>query len=160
MILVSDAKVRRELMEMLARYVEDELPSEVPSKEEVNYADEAVESLSSAPVLIVVCMTKEGFGDRSDRWLSEHTMGVQSVAAAIQNMLLVAHDVGLGGCWCSAPLLSPTAVRRALGIPQSVEPQALIALGYPDEKPEPLRRKPLCEVIYLNKWDNRYRVAT
>ena len=158
MILVNDAYVRRELLETIARNLVDELLSGATSKE-VDYTDEIAEPLSSAPVLIVACMTKEVFGDRPDRWLSEHTMGVQSVAAAIQNMLLVAHDQGLGGCWCSTPLLCPTAVRRVLGIPQSVEPQAVIALGYPDEKPEPPRRKPLSEVIYLNRWNNRYRVA-
>jgi len=159
MILIVDEEVRRELVETMARNLVDEPLSWGASKQEVDYVEEVAEPLLSAPVLIVACMTKEIFRDRPDRWLNEHTIGVQSVAAAIQNMLLVAHDQGLGGCWCSTPLLCPTAVRRVLDIPQSVEPQAVIALGYPDEKPEPPRRKPLSEVIYLNRWNNRYRVA-
>lgn len=158
MILVSDAEARRGLVDGMARYLKEDIISKGATEEEVKSAEESVEPLASAPSLIVACMTKEVFGARSDRWMSEHTMGVQSVAAAIQNMLLAAHDVGLGGCWCSTPLLCPTTVRRALGIPQGVEPQAVIALGYSDETPEPPRRKPLAEVIYLNGWNHRYRV--
>lgn len=97
MILVSDAEIRKELKKAVARSLRDELlPGGAP---DAAYTDEIVEPLSSAQVLIVACMTKEVFGDRPERWPSEHTTGVQSVAAAIQNMLLVAHDQGLGGCW-------------------------------------------------------------
>ena len=160
MILVSDPKVRAELLEAMTDYLKEEALSTGATEEEAEEtARAALEPLPRAPVLVVACMTKEIFGDRSERWLSEHAMGVQSVAAAVQNMLLAAHDVGLGGCWCSAPLLCPTAVRRVLGIPQGVEPQAIIALGYPDEEPEPPRRRPLSEAVYLNRWKNEYRVA-
>lgn len=160
MILISDAEVRRELLQAMAVYIKEDLLSKGATKEETErFIKEEVEPLSPAPILIVACMTKEIFGEDSDRWLSEHTMGVQSVAAAIQNMLLAAHDMGLGGCLCSTPLLCPTAVRGVLGIPQSIEPQAVIALGYPDETPKPPRRKPLSEVVYLNRWNNEYRVA-
>jgi len=155
LVLVGDAAVRGELVEAMVRSLE-ELVSEGATAEE---AERSVGALRSAPVLIVACMTKEGFGDRPDRWMSERTMSVQGVAAAIQNMLLTAYDIGLGGCWCSAPLLCPTAVRRVLGIPQSVEPQAVVALGRPDEAPEPPRRRPIGEVAYLNRWGNGFRVA-
>lgn len=154
-ILVSDAEIRSELIERMVGHLKEHIPSE-GATEEAHTIEENLEMLSSAPILIVACMTKAVFSERSDRWLSEHAMGVQSVAAAIQNMLLVAHDAGLGGCWCSTPLLCPTAVRQALGIPQSVEPQAIIALGYPDESPEPPRRKPFNAVIYLNRWGRKF----
>ena len=154
-ILVRDAEIRCELIEMMAGHLKEHILSE-GATEEARTIEENLEMLSSAPILIVACMTKEVFGEQLDRWLSEHTMGVQSVAAAIQNMLLVAHDAGLGGCWCSTPLLCPTAVRQALGIPQSVEPQAIVTLGYPDESPEPPRRKPFNAVIYLDRWGRKF----
>lgn len=157
MILVGDEETRGELVEKMAGYISDSLLSE-GAIEDASTIEETLGLLSSAPILIIACMTKEFFGERYDMWLSEHTMGVQSVAAAIQNMLLVAHDVGLGGCWCSTPLLCPTAVRQALGIPQSVEPQAIIALGYYDEAPRLPRRKPFKDVIYLDRWGHKYEI--
>jgi len=157
MIIVCDEEIRRELLEMMGRRLKEYLPSE-GGRGEARYSEEDLDLLPSAPVLVVACMTKEVFGDQPDRWMGEHAMGVQSVAAAIQNMLLVAHDVGLGGCWYTTPLFCPTAVRQALGIPQSVEPQAIVALGYPDEDPEPPRRKPFKEVIYLDSWGRRYPI--
>jgi F420 biosynthesis protein FbiB-like protein len=156
MILVSDVNAKSNLLKIAERNLREEMRINGPLEGKIEYIDKVFEMLSSAPILIVACMTKEFFSESSDRWLSEHVMGVQSVAVSIQNMLLVAFDLGLGGCWCSAPLLVPAAIRRSLGIPQSVEPQAFIALGYADEAPEPSKRKPIKEFVYLNRWGNTY----
>ncbi|MFW6125670.1 MAG: nitroreductase family protein [Chloroflexota bacterium] len=55
------------------------------------------------------------------------------VGAAMQSILLVALEQGLGSC----PLLSVDfdSVRRILNIPDEYETSLLIALGYPDESP-------------------------
>ena len=63
-------------------------------------------------------------------------MAVQSVALACQNLLLAAHDVGLGACWLCAPLFAPDLVRAALDLPAQWQPQAIITLGYPAESKE------------------------
>ena len=83
---------------------------------------------------------------------AEDIMGVQSVAAAIQNMLLVAHDEGIGACWFCAPLFCPNVIRRVLKIPQHVDPQALITLGYPTANPDPPPRKSLEEIVDQDYW--------
>lgn len=160
MILISDPEIRRGLIEEMHRYLKEDILSTGASEEEAEKMVNAeLELQLDAPILIVACMTKEAFGERSDRWPSEHAVGIQSVAAAIQNMLLAAQDLGLGSCWCSTPLLCPTAVRQALGIPQGIEPQAIIALGYPAETPEAPHRRPFSEAVYLNRWNNKYRLA-
>lgn len=57
---------------------------------------------------------------------------IQSAAAAIQNMLLTAVDMGLGGCWiCN--LARPGKIRKKLGIPGNYDVIAYIALGYPQK---------------------------
>jgi len=38
---------------------------------------------------------------------AERIMATQSVALAVQNLLLAAHDRGLGACWMCAPLFCP-----------------------------------------------------
>ncbi|MEM2167344.1 MAG: nitroreductase family protein, partial [Candidatus Bathyarchaeia archaeon] len=82
----------------------------------------------------------------------EHLMATQSLAAAIQNILLAAYAEGLGTCWFCAPLFCQETVKKVLGMPRDVEPQALITVGYPAEKPEPPPRKPLKDIVFLNYW--------
>lgn len=55
-------------------------------------------------------------------------------AAAIENMLLVAEEEGLGSCWLGA--VDRARVRDILKVPDYCEIKYVIALGYPDEKPK------------------------
>src|SRR5260221_7073878 len=65
------------------------------------------------------------------RSAAEHQMAVQSVAMAVQNLLLAAHAEGLGACWMCAPLFCGDAVRGSLDLPADWQPQALVTLGQP-----------------------------
>ena len=87
----------------------------------------------SAPVVIVACLSMRDMDQYPDerRAAAEKTMAIQSVAMAIQNLLLVAHELGLGACWMCAPLFCPDVVREALNLPDDWEAQALITVGYP-----------------------------
>ena len=60
---------------------------------------------------------------------SERDLAVQSLGAAIQNMLLVARANGLGTCWFCPPIFCKKTIRRISKIPEDVETQALITLG-------------------------------
>jgi nitroreductase len=73
---------------------------------------------------------------------------VQSAAACIQTMLLVANGLGLGACWiCNLP--SPSFLRRLLGIPWNYSPVAYLILGYPLEgaRKDMPRRHPLEDIV-------------
>jgi F420 biosynthesis protein FbiB-like protein len=109
----------------------------------------SIERFTHAPILIVASIVMEEMHRYRDerRQQVEHTMATQSLAAAIQNMLLAAHSKGLGSCWFCAPLFCQDAVRKVLGIPCNIEPQALITVGYPSEQPVPPPRKPLKEIV-------------
>ena len=76
-------------------------------------------------------------------------MFAQSTGAALQNLMLAAHDRGLGSYWISAPLFCPQAVRRALGLPPGFEAQALVALGYPRAGSRPPPRPPLTAADFV-----------
>ncbi len=97
--------------------------------------------ITSAPVLIALCLSMEDMDSYPDekRSRAEYLMAVQSVAMAGQNLLLAAHDVGLGVCWMCAPLFCPDVVRSALDLPADWQPQALLTLGYPAETREKTR---------------------
>jgi nitroreductase len=67
------------------------------------------------------------------------TLALFDSAMAAQNILLRAHDLGLGSCVIRS--FNPAAVRELLSAPEHVQPELLIILGYPDQKPSPPPRK-------------------
>ncbi|MGB6837556.1 MAG: nitroreductase family protein, partial [Dehalococcoidia bacterium] len=98
-----------------------------------------------APALLLACIAPSALRQWPDgrHRRIEETMGSQSLGAALQNLMLVAHARGLAGYWISAPLFCPDAVRTALDLPSDYLPQALIALGYPHPKATVPLRPPL-----------------
>lgn len=70
-----------------------------------------------------------------------------STSLAIQNLLLMAHHLGLGATVMTGPLVVPGAVRDLMQISGTWEAVAFLALGYPDETPAAPARKPLTQVI-------------
>jgi F420 biosynthesis protein FbiB-like protein len=104
-------------------------------------AARSYDRLTSAPVLILVCLTLADMDVYPDhkRAHNEVVMTVQSVAMAGQNLLLAAHEAGLGACWMCAPLFCPDVVSAALSLPDDWQPQGLIALGYPAQRREKAR---------------------
>jgi nitroreductase len=77
----------------------------------------------------------------------------QSGAAAIQNLLLAAHNYGLGSCWvCHLP--TRAALRRILKIPKGFSPIAYILIGYKEKEPTEMPRKyPLDSLIGHNTFN-------
>lgn len=92
--------------------------------------------VTEAPVLLLACLTLEESRDWADepRRLAERDMFIQSLGAALQNLLLGAADYGLTGYLKGAPLFCPDAVREALDLPSEWHPTFLILLGYPDRQ--------------------------
>ncbi len=113
----------------------DGAPPEVIEKD----ASRSYSRISSAPALVLVCMTMVDMDRYTDaRRTAERLMAAQSTAMAGQNLLLAAQE-GLGACWMCAPLFCPDVVRDVLDLPGDWQPQALITLGYPAEAREKTR---------------------
>lgn len=68
---------------------------------------------------------------------------VSSVAAALTNLLLAAHALGLGACWMTGPLVAERELCVLLGVPRGWSLAALVPLGYPAEVPAAPPRKPV-----------------
>lgn len=105
--------------------------------------------LLNTPVLVIPCLYMEGMHHYPDplRAEAEITMAVQSIGAAIQNMLLSAYSLGLDTGWMCAPLFAPDVVRSALDLDASLAPHALIQLGYVAQDPPRRPHRPLSELI-------------
>jgi len=110
----------------------------------------------SAPANLVVCcdlrdknwpaIDKRNHGKRDHREL----FSIQESAAMIQNMLLTAHEEGLGSCWNGS--FDEKVVSQVLSIPHGVRPIAIISLGYTLNSPKPPKRKKTEEIIYYENF--------
>lgn len=125
------------------RLTDGDLPAVVEQDAARSYA-----RITEAPVAVLACLTLAEMDSYADerRARAEYLMAVQSVAMALQNLLLAAHAAGLGACWMCAPLFCPAVVREALALPMDWEAQALITLGYPASAGKPAQRQPLGNV--------------
>jgi nitroreductase len=90
--------------------------------------------LAQAPLAIVVC--GETTGERHPGYW------VEDCSAAMENLLLAAHSLGLGGVWLG---YHPDAervekVRDELRLPDTVVPLGIAAIGHPDEEKPPTDR--------------------
>ena len=90
--------------------------------------------LEQSPVAVLVC------GDPS---LEKYKgFWVQDCAAATENMLIMATQLGLGAVWLGIHPIEERVhgLRLLLGIPQDIVPFALVPLGHPDELKRPVDR--------------------
>ena len=72
------------------------------------------------------------------------------IGLAMQNLLLAAHDLGLGACPVGS--FHRKAVALFLDLPPHVQLVLLIALGYPQTTPPSRGRRPLGEVCFAERW--------
>ena len=104
--------------------------------------------ITEAAMVIVVCTDakelEKRFGDRGSKLFA-----VQDTAAAINNILLQAANIGLGGCWIGA--YNDEKCRELLNIPAERCPVALLPIGKPKSEPFERGRKPLGDVFTLIK---------
>ncbi|UCF63514.1 MAG: nitroreductase family protein [bacterium] len=102
--------------------------------------------ISQAGIVFVVC----GISEQSARRYGERgkTMYVfQDTAAAIQNLLLLATDLGYGSCWVGA--FNETQVTEILSLPEGQRPLALIPVGKAAEKPVPPPRREIEQTVTI-----------
>ncbi len=92
--------------------------------------------LPSATLAIVVS------GDLEVAFGTHLSYLLQDCSAAIENLLLAAHALGLGACWVGVHPLEDAArqVKKLLVLPGSFVPVAAVSLGWPGEDLPPRTR--------------------
>ena len=108
--------------------------------------------MQDAPIHIVMV----GEPEKAERYYG--TRGVrlytiQGVSAAIENMLLTAHSLGLGSCWVGA--FDEDEIRRLCNLPEHVDVHAILTIGYADEVPEPPPKYRIEHIMFFEKWWGR-----
>ena len=115
-------------------------------KRMLDAAQYLADHIHEAPVWIVPCM--EGANPT-------RTAG-SSIYPAVQNMLLAARALGLGATLTTLYLNFEKEAEAAFGLPADWHSYALLPIGYPMGRFGPVRRVPLSEVVYENRWGRPY----
>lgn len=102
-----------------------------------------VDHYETVPVLILACFQRYRQADYTDG---------ASVFPACQNLLLAARALGYGGVMTSWHFAVDAELRALLHIPEEVVISATITLGRPVGRHGPVRRRPLAELVYGERW--------
>jgi nitroreductase len=74
---------------------------------------------------------------------------IQSAGACIQNLLLVAVDMGYGGCWLSGPMVAKKDLELILGIQKPSWLLSFVAIGIPSTSSSPKEKENLGEKLKI-----------
>lgn len=120
-----------------------------PGRRDLTMALESVEILRLAPVVIFVCYrpgTAKAHDDGVDWPIKASDLEVVdllSIGAAVENILLKANELGLGGLWCGDILY---AYRNFMhNLPISYPVVSAVCLGFPAQRPSLTSRYPLSQ---------------
>ncbi|MDR1136492.1 MAG: nitroreductase family protein [Clostridiales Family XIII bacterium] len=117
---------------------------------------------AEAPALIVV-MSKAsaltGFKEMEEAGLDASRLyikspGMQSLGAAVENLLLRAFDLGYGGCWITSANYADTRIEKILREETGFDKPdyymaALIAIGVPDDDAKPFKKKQIEDILTI-----------
>ena len=157
-IIVKDEAVKRRLgrqnrmmWNVYRRFAEWKAKGDPKAQKLYTATGWGVDHFEETPVFVVACFRGNRFA--FPPVVAASTYG--SIFPAIQNLLLAARAVGLGANINTMPLWSNFAVRRILGLPFGITPCVVIPLGWPIGRYGPTTRKPVGDVVSLDRFDNR-----
>jgi nitroreductase len=116
-------------------------PEDIPETDKSGRAAmRLADEFGMAPAVVLVFATRQG----------AQAMG--SVIPSVQNMLLAARALGVGGTITTLHPQVDDRVREMFAVPEDAQLVYVIPLGYPRGRFGPVTRKPLEEVASLDRW--------
>jgi nitroreductase len=115
-----------------------------PKARHARAMDRFVEGFETIPVVVLACLV---------RYRSPTPTEGASVYPACQNLLLAARALGYGGVMTIWHTFVEDELRALLEIPDGVAIAATIPIGRPEGAHGPVRRRPLADVVYDDRWE-------
>src|SRR3989344_3225252 len=105
-----------------------------------------------APVYLVICNEYKEVKEHYDKL--GKLFSIQNCASFAYAITLAAYERGLGSCWVG--LFDNEAVQRILEIPEDIDPEIILTLGYTDEIKEPSLREDPRYLTFFNRWGETF----
>jgi nitroreductase len=157
-IVVTDPDAKRRMQEWserawtmaFAQYQDQSAIDALPRTQRLSIQSvkDLAHSLAHVPLIVVVCGLR-----------GKHSSPGGSHIPAIQNKLLAARALGLGGSIFNLPMVGGNGMYELLAIPESNEIYACVPIGYPTDNQGPLSRKPVKKVAYLERFGEEWPFA-
>ncbi|MEN6546726.1 MAG: nitroreductase family protein [Armatimonadia bacterium] len=137
--VVLGGEAKNELVAFVAEGLDAILPvlGDAPTKTVLQDARGLMNTIGQAPVIVAAFKLVSDEG---------HTLALPSAAAAVENLLLAAWSVGLGGCYTTGGTYLSDSIAEYLNLPGR-QLVALVPLGYPLHVP-PMKPRPEGAVIW------------
>jgi nitroreductase len=103
-----------------------------------------VDHFEATPVVVLACVEVRHGGIQDGA----------SVYPAVQNLLLAARALGYGGVLTGWHRMVEDELRQLTGIPETFAIAGTIPLGRPQGHHGPVRRRPVRELVFDDRWDN------
>jgi nitroreductase len=100
-----------------------------------------------AAAVVLICLDRRRANEQQGT--PEYDMVLMSLGAAMQNLLLAAHDRGLGACAIGS--FHHASLASIVALPSYLELKLLVALGHPAKQPNAPALRPLSEVCYFEE---------
>lgn len=118
------------------------------TKDDLALAAHGQDFIAEAPVVIVVCANMDRVMHYGKRGITLYCL--QDCAAAIENMLLAIHEMGLGCVWVGA--FDESKASNILELPGHIRPVAILPIGEPVSQPAARKRIPVEDLVHYEKW--------
>jgi nitroreductase len=131
----------------MVRIMREGISRDKAQGEDIGSSEWSAHVMEEAPVTVFV-FNPDGLRPWRRHTVQQKFMDVldiQSIGAAIQNMLLAAQDLGLGSLWICDVFIAYEELCKWLG--EKGELIAAVSFGYADESPAARPRKPMSEVV-------------
>lgn len=110
--------------------------------------------IGSPALIVVACVDKRRMtGVSAEVSQKIYETAKLCVAMAVENLLLSAHALNLGGCPVGS--FREDAVRLLLGLPPFIEPMLTVPIGHPAHQTTPSQRRDKSEVISYDIWGHQ-----
>jgi nitroreductase len=119
--------------------------------------------MGDAPVLLVACLKASMWSgaaklpdDVKAKMAGSVRIAGSSIYPAVQNVILACRAYGLGTVLTTIHAFFEDEVRAILDLPADVQTYALMPIGYPQGHHYPVKRKPVAEVVCLDRYSQRW----
>ena len=146
-VIISDLNEKKRLVDSMRRHISMQLEEKL-DRNDISESLVTMDIINQAPVLILVCYECGivEYHDDGVAWEISakdlEAVELQSIGAAVENMLLKAEELGIGSLWCADILYAYDIVSR-----YSEKPVVSgVCLGYKNESPNVRKKKEISEM--------------
>lgn len=146
-VIISDVNEKKKLVDSMRRYISMQL-KEKTDRDDIGESLVTMDIIEQAPVIVLVCYECGMVEYHEDGVAWEisakdlEAVELQSIGAAVENMLLKAEELGIGSLWCADILYAYDIVSRYSEKPVV----SAVCLGYKNESPQIREKKEISEM--------------